>query len=177
MSFRRGNKNEHGATLVEFAVIAPLLFLLLFGVIEFARVISAYTTVWTGAREGARYATTSDESDFTAGVPRFRDCTGILAAVQAKAVTTSIAASDVTMTWADPSGTVVADCDSSTAPPAPETKSGGTFTTDISSGYTITVEVEGTFNAVVPILSGFLNNVTLDSTQTRSIYEGIVGGT
>ena len=176
MSLVQGrNDNERGASLVEFAVIAPLLFLLLFGVIEFARVVSAYTTVWTGAREGARYATTSGESDVNAGIPRFRDCDGILAAVQAKAVTSSITASDVSMTWKDSGGSTLADCDSATALPDPSTKTGGVWAVDIDSGSSITVEVEGTFDAVVPLLSGFLNNITLDSRQTRSIYEGIVG--
>lgn len=176
-SDRRHNK-EKGATLVEFAVVAPLLFLLLFGVIEFARVVSAYTTVWTGAREGARYATTSAESDFNSGVPRFRDCDGILDAVQAKAVTTSISASDVSIVWINPSGTTIADCDGlDGAYPDPATKSGGTWSVDIPDGTVISVEVQGTFNGVVPIVGSFIDGLTLDSTQTRSIYEGIVGGT
>lgn len=169
-------RRERGATLVEFAVIAPLLFLLLFGVIEFGRVISAYTTVWTGAREGARYATTTGESDVTSGVPRYRDCAGILVAVQAKAVTSSIDQSDVTIEWRDPGGAVVADCVAGGAPDASAKEASGEWTVDIPSGSIIEVEVKGTFNAVVPLLSAFLDGVTLDSTQSRSIYEGIVGG-
>jgi Flp pilus assembly protein TadG len=174
---RNGHNKEKGATLVEFAVVAPLLFLLLFGVIEFARVVSAYTTVWTGAREGARYATTSGESDFNAGVPRFRDCDGILDAVQAKAVTTSINASEVTIEWINPSGATIADCNGLDATyPDPATKSGGTWDIDIPKGSVISVEVQGTFNGVVPIVGSFIDGLSLDSTQTRSIYEGIVGG-
>ena len=49
-------KRENGASLVEFALIAPLLFLLLFGVIEFAWVFSQNLDVRHGAREGARLA-------------------------------------------------------------------------------------------------------------------------
>ena len=172
---RRG-RGERGATLVEFAVVAPLLFLLLFGVIEFSRAIGAYTTVWTGAREGARYATTSGESDINSGVPRNRDCDGIFAAVQAKAVTSSIAASDTTILWLNPAGVVIADCDGADATyPDPAVLSGGIWATEIPNGSVISVEVQGTFNAVVPLLSGFLDGLTLDSTQTRSIYEGIIG--
>lgn len=173
----RGKSNERGASLVEFAVVAPLLFLLLFGVIEFARVVSAYTTVWTGAREGARYATTSGPSDITANTPRFRDCAGIEDAVQAKAITTSIATSDITILWVDPSsGNTIGDCDDADATyPNPGTKSGGSWVLDIPSGTIISVEVEGTFNSVIPFVGSFLNGISLDSTQTRSIYEGIVG--
>lgn len=166
---------ERGATLVEFAVIAPLLFLLIFGVIEFSRAVSAYTTVWTGAREGARYATTSAESDLVPTVPRFRDCVGIEDAVMAKAVTSNIASSDITIEWLNDAGVVIADCDPATAAPDPGTRSGGVWVVDIDPGTRISVEVTGQFNAVVPLLSSVLNGISLDSTQTRSIYEGIVG--
>lgn len=178
MGSDRRHKKEEGATLVEFAVVAPLLFLLLFGVIEFGRVVSAYTTVWTSAREGARYATTSAESDFNSGVPRFRDCDGIFDAIQAKAVTTSIDASEVSIVWISPSGTTIADCDGlSGVYPDPATKSSGMWAVDIPDGTVISVKVESTFNAVVPIVGNFIDGLGLDSTQTRSIYEGIVGGT
>lgn len=178
MGSDRRHKKEKGATLVEFAVVAPLLFLLLFGVIEFARVVSAYTTVWTGAREGARYATTSAESDFNSSVPRFRDCDGIFDAIQAKAVTTSITASDVNILWINPSGATIADCDGlNPTYPDPATKSSGVWAVDIPKGTIISVQVQGSFNAVVPIVGNFIDGLSLDSTQTRSIYEGIVGGT
>jgi Flp pilus assembly pilin Flp len=175
-SGRRSVASERGATLVEFAVVAPLLFLLLFGVIEFARVVSAYTTVWTGAREGARYATTTEESEVTSGVPRFRDCAGILQAVQAKAVTTSIDVSDVTIQWIDPTGTPIADCEAGGLPD-PKEKTSGVWAVDIPRGTTVTVHVQAEFDAVVPLLESFLDGLDLDSRQTRSIYEGIIGGT
>lgn len=173
---RRSVASERGATLVEFAVVAPLLFLLLFGVIEFARVVSAYTTVWTAAREGARYATTTDESDITAGVPRFRDCAGIIHAVQAKAVTTAIDVTEVTVEWADPSGIPIADC-SPDGLPDPQTQAASVWTVEIPRGTTVSVHVQTEFDAVVPLLESFLDGLNLDSRQTRSIYEGIIGGT
>lgn len=51
---KRGREN--GASLVEFAFVAPFLILLLFGVIEFAWVFSQNLDVRHGAREGARLA-------------------------------------------------------------------------------------------------------------------------
>lgn len=53
---RRSLRNERGASLVEFALIAPLLFLLLFGIIEFAWLFAQNLDVKHGAREGARLA-------------------------------------------------------------------------------------------------------------------------
>jgi len=45
-----------GQGLVEFALILPLLLLLLMGIFDFARGIYAYNTVSNAAREGARVA-------------------------------------------------------------------------------------------------------------------------
>ena len=45
---------DKGANLVEFAFVAPLLILLLFGIVEFAWVFATNLDVKHGAREGAR---------------------------------------------------------------------------------------------------------------------------
>jgi Flp pilus assembly protein TadG len=48
------NRKDHGANLIEFAILAPFLLLLLFGTIEFAWLFSQNLDVRHGAREGAR---------------------------------------------------------------------------------------------------------------------------
>ena len=45
---------DGGAALVEFALVAPLLILFLFGIIEFGSVFSQVLDVRHGAREGSR---------------------------------------------------------------------------------------------------------------------------
>lgn len=50
-------KSERGQALVEMALVLPLFFLLLFGVIEMGRVGYAYITVCNAARAGGRVAT------------------------------------------------------------------------------------------------------------------------
>ncbi|MGH2529325.1 MAG: TadE/TadG family type IV pilus assembly protein [Actinomycetota bacterium] len=47
---------EEGVAAVEFAIILPLLCLILFGVLEFGRVWSQYQLYQGAAREGARCA-------------------------------------------------------------------------------------------------------------------------
>lgn len=47
---------ERGAALIEFALIAPLLLLLLFGIIEFGWKFGQFNDVRHAAREAARYA-------------------------------------------------------------------------------------------------------------------------
>ncbi|MBN1218580.1 MAG: pilus assembly protein [Anaerolineae bacterium] len=51
-------KYQKGQGLTEFALILPLLLLLLLGIVEGARAIWAYITVQQAAREAARYAVT-----------------------------------------------------------------------------------------------------------------------
>ena len=50
------SRDDRGAAAVEFALIAPLLILLVFGIIEFGRVWSARNVYISAAREGARVA-------------------------------------------------------------------------------------------------------------------------
>ncbi len=52
----RGGGDERGASLVEFALLAPLLLLLLLGMIEFGWLFAQNLDVRHGAREGARLA-------------------------------------------------------------------------------------------------------------------------
>lgn len=51
---------EKGAQLVEFAVLAPLLILLLLGIIELGFKFSQFNELRHGVREGARYAAVSE---------------------------------------------------------------------------------------------------------------------
>ena len=49
-------QDERGATLVEFAIVTPVLILVLVACFDFARALNAYVIVASASREGARYA-------------------------------------------------------------------------------------------------------------------------
>jgi hypothetical protein len=49
-------KNRRGAALVEFAIVVPLLMLLLMGIMEFGMILHDYLSISQGAREGVREA-------------------------------------------------------------------------------------------------------------------------
>lgn len=53
---RRRRDHERGAAVVEFAIVAPLLLVLLLGVVEFGLLFGKRLDVSQGAREGARLA-------------------------------------------------------------------------------------------------------------------------
>ena len=52
---RRTVTSERGAAAVEFALILPILLLLVLGVVEFSRVYNVQISLSNAAREGARY--------------------------------------------------------------------------------------------------------------------------
>lgn len=45
-----------GASAVEFAIVAPIFFLMVFGIIEFGRMVMVQQVITNAAREGARVA-------------------------------------------------------------------------------------------------------------------------
>jgi len=53
---QRKRHDQRGAAAVEFAIIAPVLFMLVFGIIEFGLAWSEKNVFVGAAREGARYA-------------------------------------------------------------------------------------------------------------------------
>lgn len=159
---RKGGR-ERGATLVEFAIVLPLLLLLLFGLVEFARIVTEFTTVRTAAREGARFATTVDA---TSGTPNYADCSGIIAAAQSRAVVGNLQSIDVL--WSFPDGGTFTCSDTNDADPVWTTEDA------IPAGTEISVTVTSQFDSVVPLLEVFLDGIDLDSTQTRQIFKGVI---
>jgi hypothetical protein len=67
---RSGHRDRTpGQSLVEFALVLPILLILLLGVLDFGRAIFAYNSVSNGARSGARVAIVNqDVDDITAAV-------------------------------------------------------------------------------------------------------------
>ena len=62
-------KNERGTTIAEFAVVALLFFTIIFGIIEFGRLLYTHNALTDATRRGARYAalhTGASEADQTA---------------------------------------------------------------------------------------------------------------
>lgn len=53
---RRGQNSQRSQALIEFALVSPVLLLLLFGIVDIGRAIFYYDTLNHAAREGARTA-------------------------------------------------------------------------------------------------------------------------
>jgi len=50
------NQNERGTTVAEFAVVALLFFTIIFGIIEFGRLLYTHNALTDATRRGARFA-------------------------------------------------------------------------------------------------------------------------
>jgi len=59
----KNRKEEHGATLVEFAIGATVFLIAMFAVVEFGRALWTHNALSDAARRGARYAVNHPASD------------------------------------------------------------------------------------------------------------------
>lgn len=74
----RTEKRRNGQGLVEFAMILPILMLLLLGIIEFSRMMFSIMMASTAALEGVRYGIATGVVDVGGTyIPRYVDCNGI----------------------------------------------------------------------------------------------------
>ena len=80
--FRRIGKENTGQSVVELALVLPLIFFLLLGVVEFGRMFHAYLVITQGSREGARLAVVG-ESD-TVIMSRIDEATASLKSTKMK---------------------------------------------------------------------------------------------
>jgi hypothetical protein len=60
MTYRQDGLNRKGQALVEFALVLPLVLLLVVGMLEFARAWNVHQVVTDALREGARRAVLAD---------------------------------------------------------------------------------------------------------------------
>jgi hypothetical protein len=64
---RRRRRGEKGQALVEFALIAPVFFLVFFGILESALMFNAWVSVQHSAELGARFAVTGRDTCSSGG--------------------------------------------------------------------------------------------------------------
>jgi hypothetical protein len=70
---RRSRRHEGGQALAEFALVAPLFLLLIFGFIDMARMYQSWVTIQHASREAARYGVTG-RTDCSSGPQTRIDC-------------------------------------------------------------------------------------------------------
>src|SRR5437660_11704767 len=76
---RRRRSANRGAAAVEFALVAPVFFILVFGLIEYGRLVMVQQVLTNAAREGCRVAilTTATTTSVTSTVTNYLTSAGI----------------------------------------------------------------------------------------------------
>jgi Flp pilus assembly protein TadG len=155
---RNQGKKTRGQTMVEFALILPLLLMTMYGVIEFGRLLFIYITTASATREAARYAAAVGIGDN--GVPYYEDCVGIRDAAKRVGILAGIQDSDITILYDSGPGTAQRDACTSTIPPG--------------LGDRIVVIVNGHFDLIVPMIPISIRDIT--SSTARTIIRDLTVG-
>ena len=90
--------SPRGQTLVEFALIAPIMFIFLFGIIDFGMALNRRIAIEHAVREGARYAAVHLDAD---------GCTAIQDRTAERAGGSAIDSGEVDVHYYDPGGNPV----------------------------------------------------------------------
>lgn len=144
-------KRENAQGMVEFALILPILLLVVLGIVEFGRLLFFYSSVTSASREGARYGAAVGE--ISAGVDRYEDCAGIRDAARRAGTFARLEDDDITIQYDDGANLKDAVC-----PP----------TTTIGLADRVVVTVVGNFQPITPIIDVFFPDDGLDITSTTA---------
>lgn len=177
MKFKKFAPKKNAAqAIVEFAIVLPLLLLLLYGLLEAGRLLFIYSSVVNASRQAVRYGATTGVG--TGGVQhRYWDCAGIRAAAQKVDFLNAFDDEDVIIAHDGGSGSPTQYCgngDPVTAPPASDT----TYIPSVNNTDRLVVTIKGDFNSLVPKIVPFISrtrakNNPITITSARTIVVGI----
>jgi len=170
----RGRRAQRGQGLAEFALVFPIIVLLLVAIFDIGRGVYAYTSIANAARQGARVAAVNQlypaESDTicnenmpvedlaAGGTPTW----SARACAAAAANSLGLRPTNVTVTYAAPSGSILA-CPAGPAPALPLAN------TPFHVGCMATVTVTYTWSPVTPIISSFVRTISMTSTSSMPV--------
>lgn len=94
---RKTRRKANAQGLVEFALLVPVLLLLIFGIIDFGWMIFNYAQLYNSAREGARYGSVSGYN----ATSQYKECTNIKDRIRGLAGFSGITNADITIVYDD----------------------------------------------------------------------------
>ena len=169
-------KKNTAQAMVEFAIVLPILLLLLYGLLEAGRLLFMYSTIVTASRQAARYGSTTGDGS-TAGVARYRDCFGIRLAANRVDYLNAFdhTTDDILISWdTGPGTTATPICpvglasDTWTPPSPPDAP---------SNSSRIIVTIKGDFNPIVRLVPFMARTVAngnpIEATSARTILTSV----
>lgn len=163
MLIQRPARRRRGATTVEFAMVAILLFLLLFGIFEYGRFLFVYHVTTNAARDAARFAvvrTGGGTMPGEAGTITTADVVEVWRSglFNGKTYGTGMAGAENQITGYTVDVYTVPDADLYATPPNLD-PAGKPSWTEAQFHQQIAVRVSGTYRPVVPNLIGLNKDV------------------
>jgi len=150
----KANQREQGQALAEFALTIPILLMLIFGVIDFARAVFALSQVVDASRQAVRYGIVTGLSS---NQKQYLDCNGIRATALAVPGFVDMADFTLDIYYEDPQNTFISNCVD-------------TLTVwDINHGDVLAVHAEGSIRPLTPVLLLFTDRFTFEYTSRRTI--------
>lgn len=144
--------------MVEFALVLPLLLLLIFGIIEAGRMLFIYSGALTSSREAARYGAAA--GDFGGSLAYYADCAGMRAAARRIGAWAGIRDEDITISYDHGPGTGnFASC-----PLSPDQK--------IHLGDRVIVRVVATYRPLIPMVR--FSSFPITATTRRTIIKDVL---
>lgn len=150
---RRHRAGSKGQSLVEFALVLPVLLLVVLGILDFGRAIYAYTTVADAARQANRTAIV-DQTTATVQNQAIRSSPTL--AMQASDVHICYYVATTTQTSCAASPVFVDQCSNPVSTP-------------LTIGCLAFVTTVTTFSPITPIISSIVPSITLSSTSVGPI--------
>lgn len=141
---RKQKRDFKGQGMVEFALVLPILLLLVWGLIEFGRLLFIYVATNSASREAARHATAVGGVP-SAGFLRYQDCAGMREAARRLGNLAGIQDNDIVITYDSGPGTARIDADEC------QTGNVGPFNVDL--GDRVVVQVTTNYQPIVPIVN------------------------
>ena len=95
------SKKSKAQAIVEFAIVLPVLLLLLYGILEAGRLIFMYSIIVNDSRQAVRYAATTGVGNGTgnANEYRYQDCDGIRSTAKNISFLNPLADSNIVLKW------------------------------------------------------------------------------
>lgn len=153
-------KWEFSQAAVEFALILPLLLLIIFGLLEMGRLVFVYTAVLNASREAARYGAATGD---VGGVLQYDDCVGIR--------TAAIRVGFLANIPNNPNDDSVVRIRYDQGPGSPATQTCPTPANWVNTGSRILVTVSVPYTPMVPLVP--LQPLTITSTNARTLLGAI----
>ncbi len=153
-------RKEKAQGMVEFALVLPLLLLVMFAVVEFGRLLLIYSAVFSASRDAARYGAASGSPGNY--IPYYQECAGMRAAARRFGSLVGIQDTNITISYDDGSGNSLGVCPSGA--------------TNVRLGSRVVVQVTAQYQPILPLVR--LPSFPITARAARTVLKDInIAGT